>query len=74
MIDPSGRFLLACYFQTGQVLVHRIVGEGRLSSEPVELLSIEPHTTVVSPNVLWCWSELSASDPSESLDGATDSL
>ncbi|WP_186775747.1 beta-propeller fold lactonase family protein [Rubripirellula tenax] len=40
-IDPSGQFLLASYFATGQVSVHRIVGEGRLSNEPIELLTID---------------------------------
>lgn len=51
-IDPSGRFLLASYFTTGQVSVHRIVGEGRLSNEPVQLLSVDEraHGVAVAPS------------------------
>ena len=51
-IDPSGRFLLASYYTTGQVSVHRIVGEGRLSSEPVQLITIDPraHSVAIDPS------------------------
>ncbi|QDT05267.1 6-phosphogluconolactonase [Rubripirellula lacrimiformis] len=47
-IDPSGRFLVASYYQTGQVSVHRILGEGRLSNRPVQLLDVGPHAHCVT--------------------------
>lgn len=44
LITPSGDFLIACYYSTGQVTVHRIVGEGRLSDQPVQTLQLDERT------------------------------
>ncbi len=51
-IDPTGRFLLASYYKTGQVTVHRIIGEGRLSEQPVQKLTIDPraHSVAIDPS------------------------
>lgn len=42
-LTPSGDFLLASYFASGQVTAHRIVGEGRLSETPLQMLDTDPH-------------------------------
>lgn len=51
-VTPSGQFLLAAYYATGQVTVHRIVGEGRLSDAPVQTLDVDPraHCIVTDPS------------------------
>lgn len=47
-MDPSGRYLLASYYKTGQVTVHQIMGEGRLSDKPVQSLAIDPRAHSVT--------------------------
>lgn len=51
-VTPSGNFLLASYYATGQVTVHRIVGEGRLSDEPLQTLTVDPraHCVMTDPD------------------------
>ncbi|WP_442508007.1 beta-propeller fold lactonase family protein [Novipirellula sp. SH528] len=51
-VTPSGRFLIASYYATGQVTVHRILGEGRLSNEPVQTLTIDEraHGVAIDPS------------------------
>ncbi|MCM2369724.1 beta-propeller fold lactonase family protein [Aporhodopirellula aestuarii] len=51
-IAPSGDFLISCYYSTGQVTVHRIVGEGRLSDDPVQTLQLDEraHGITIDPS------------------------
>lgn len=49
-ISPSGRFLLASYYSTGQITVHRIVGEGRISNEPIQTLNVDPRAHCIMPD------------------------
>ncbi|MEM6779444.1 MAG: beta-propeller fold lactonase family protein [Planctomycetota bacterium] len=51
-VTPSGQFLLAAYYSTGQVTVHRIVGEGRISQTPIQLLDVDAnaHCITMSPD------------------------
>ncbi len=47
-ITPSGQFLLASYYASAQVTVHRMVGEGRLSDAPLQTLAVAPHAHCVT--------------------------
>ncbi len=51
-VSPSGQFLLGAYYKTGQVTVHRIVGEGRTSTDPLQVLDVAPraHCIVTDPS------------------------
>ncbi|QDT09770.1 lactonase family protein [Planctomycetes bacterium K23_9] len=42
-ITPSGRFLVASYYKTGQVTVHGILSDGRLSDLPLHNYQRDPH-------------------------------
>lgn len=46
-VTPSGQHLLASYYSTGQVTVHRIVGEGRLSDAPTQTIYVDPRAHCV---------------------------
>lgn len=47
-ISPNGQFLVSAYYATGQVTVHRILGEGRLSSQPQQTITTAPHAHCVT--------------------------
>jgi len=47
-VTPGGRFLVACYYKTGQVTVHRISDEGRLSEEPLQTREGAPNAHCVA--------------------------
>jgi|GEM_PF-324407 len=51
-VTPNGQFLVSSYYQAGQVSVHRIIGEGRLSSEPLQVIDTAPraHGIAIAPN------------------------
>lgn len=42
-VDPTGRFLVASYYKTGQVTVHGIQEDGQLSEEPLKTYEGEVH-------------------------------
>lgn len=47
-VSPNGQFLLASYFTSGEVTVHRIEGEGRLSNDPIQRLQLDPHAHCIT--------------------------
>ena len=50
-VSPNGQFLIAAYYSTGQVTVHRILGVGRLSIEPLQTITTAPnaHGVAIDP-------------------------
>ena len=47
-ITPDGQFLLASYFKTGQVTVHRIDGAGHLSDQPIQQMTLAPRAHCIT--------------------------
>ncbi|MEM0927261.1 MAG: beta-propeller fold lactonase family protein, partial [Planctomycetota bacterium] len=47
-VTPAGQFLIASYYKSGYITVHRIVGEGRLSDQPIQFLDVTPRAHCIA--------------------------